>query len=151
MPDAQHLAERVCDTILGADAVARELGITVTAVQPGAARVAMTVTPRMLNGAGLCHGGIITTLADAAFAFACNSRDLLTVAAGLNIEFLAPAHLGDALVAEAREVWLRGRSGLYDVVVQRADGTVIAHMRGRSHQLQGRRVLPADGTGTGSP
>ena len=95
----------------------------------------LTVTASMLNGHGMCHGGIVFTLADTAFAHACNSHGPATVAAAASIDFLAPAHEGDVLVAGAVEQHRRGRTGLYDVVVTSDDGTVIARFHGRSHQL----------------
>ena len=103
----------------------------------------MRITDTMVNGWGTCHGGFVAALADSAFAFACNTHDQVTVAAGFDIAFLAPAHLGDLLVAEGREVIRRGRSGLYDVTVRRsgADDAVVAEFRGRSRSL-GRPVLP---------
>ena len=108
----------------------------VVAVGPGSATVAMTVRADMVNGWDVCHGGLIATLADSAFAVACNSRGQVTVAAGFDVTFLEPGRLGDALVATARETALRGRSGLYDVTVTRdGDGVVIAEMRGRSRGL----------------
>lgn len=93
----------------------------------------------MVNGHGTCHGGYISTLADSAFAFACNTRGTVTVGAGFDISFLEPAPPDDILVAEAREVSLRGRSGIYDVTV-RSGGTTIAEFRGRSRSL-GRAIL----------
>jgi acyl-CoA thioesterase len=96
----------------------------------------------MVNGHDLCHGGLIATLADSAFAFACNTHGSVTVASGFEVDLLEPARLGDVLVADAREVALRGRSGLYDVTVRRGD-TVIAEFRGRSRSL-GRPVLGED-------
>ena len=96
----------------------------------------MTVLPSMLNGHGMCHGGLVFTLADTAFAHACNSHGPATVAAAASIDFLAPANEGDVLVAEAVEQHRRGRTGLYDVVVTGADGTVVARFHGRSHELK---------------
>ncbi|MEV5413104.1 hydroxyphenylacetyl-CoA thioesterase PaaI [Thermopolyspora sp. NPDC052614] len=121
-----------------ADGASRALGMKLLDIAPGRARVTMTVRPDMVNGHGLCHGGLIATLADSAFALACNSHGPAAVAAGFQIDFLRPARLGDVLVADAEERALRGRSGIYDVTVRRAaDGEVVAEFRGRS------RVLPA--------
>ncbi len=106
------------------------------AVDAGEASVSMIVRPDMTNGHGICHGGFIFALADSAFAFACNSHGPATVAAAVAIDFLVPAKVGDVLTAVATERWLRGRTGLYDLSVSRADGTVIAHARGRSHRLR---------------
>ena len=100
----------------------------------GRSVVSMTVRPDMVNGYGAAHGGLIASLADSAFALACNSRGTRTVAAGFDVSFLEPAHDGDLLVATATERSLRGRSGIYDVTVRR-DETVIAEFRGRSRAL----------------
>lgn len=129
------------------DAASRMLGMEVVAVGPGTARVTMTVRDDMVNGWGTCHGGLLATLADSAFAVACNSRGTVTVAAGFDVSFLEPGRLGDELVATAREVALRGRSGIVDVTVARAtDGVAIAEFRGRSRST-GRRnpALPDPG------
>jgi acyl-CoA thioesterase len=104
----------------------------------------MRVRPDMLNGHGTCHGGLVFALADSAFAFACNSYDVVTVAAGCTIEFLAPAREGDELVAVAQERSREGRQGVYDVDVRRADGALLATFRGRSAETRGR-VLGASG------
>jgi acyl-CoA thioesterase len=100
----------------------------------------MTVRPEMTNGHAICHGGLIFTLADSAFAFACNSGGEATVAATGSIDFLAPARAGDVLTASARELWQRGRSGIYEIVVTNQAGARIALFRGRSHRLAGRRA-----------
>ncbi len=129
------------------DAASRMLGMEVTVVGPGTASVTMTVRDDMVNGWGTCHGGLLATLADSAFAVACNSRGTVTVAAGFDVSFLEPGRLGDELVATAREVALRGRSGIVDVTVARAaDGVAIAEFRGRSRST-GRRnpALPDPG------
>jgi acyl-CoA thioesterase len=121
-----------------ADAASAMLGMEIDELGPGEARVSMLVRPDMVNGHDLCHGGLVASLADSAFALACNSHGTVTVAAGFEIDFLEPARLGQVLQAHAREVALRGRSGLYDVTV-RAGATVIAEFRGRSRSL-GRRI-----------
>ena len=117
-----------------ADAASAALGMRLDKLGPGEARVSMVVRPDMVNGHDLCHGGLIASLADSAFALACNSRAPVTVAAGFAVDFLAPARLGQVLEAHAREVALRGRSGLYDVTV-RVGETVVAEFRGRSRSL----------------
>lgn len=138
---AAETARRSTEEMWSGDAASRMLGMEVAAVGPGSATVTMTVRPDMVNGWELCHGGLVAALADSAFAVACNSGGAVTVAAGFDITFLEPGRLGDRLVATAREVALRGRSGLYDVAVARADGTVIAQFRGRSRSTG--RVNPA--------
>jgi acyl-CoA thioesterase len=102
------------------------------------------VRPEMLNGFKICHGGFITTLADSAFAFACNSYNELTLAAGIAVDFVAPAREGDVLTAEAREATLAGRTGVYDVKVTNQRGETIALLRGRSHRLKDKQVVPLD-------
>jgi acyl-CoA thioesterase len=101
----------------------------------------MTVRENMLNGHDTCHGGFITTLADSAFAFACNSRNELTVAASLSIDFIVPVLLGDVLTARATEVSLSGRTGIYDVEVDNQKGVRVAMFRGRSHCIKGKNVV----------
>jgi acyl-CoA thioesterase len=115
----------------------------IVAIGDGTATLTMTVRDDMLNGHDICHGGFITLLADSAFAFACNSRNVVTVAAGLTVDFLAPAHGGDVLTARAAESSRSGRTGIYDMVVTNQHGARIALVRGRSHSLAGRTVLPA--------
>jgi acyl-CoA thioesterase len=134
MPDSQVPARVMWE----ADAASAMLGMEIDELGPGEARVSMLVRPDMVNGHDLCHGGLVASLADSAFALACNSHGTVTVAAGFEIDFLEPARLGQVLQAHAREVALRGRSGLYDVTV-RAGATVIAEFRGRSRSL-GRRI-----------
>ncbi len=129
-------AEAAARALYANDRASQGLGMTLTATGPGEATVTMIVRPDMCNGHGICHGGFIFALADSAFAFACNSHGPPTVAAAVAIDFLAPAKAGDALTAVARERWLGGRTGLYDLCVTRADGTTIAHARGRSHRLR---------------
>lgn len=139
--EPQALAEAVRDRMYAEDAATRAMGIVIDAIGPGTARASMQVRADMLNGHKTCHGGFITTLADSAFAFACNSRNQVTVAAGIVVDFLAPAHEGDRLVAEAREVALTGSTGVYDITVSNQHGRTIAVMRGRSFALKGRRIV----------
>jgi len=119
------------------DPASRALGMALLELGPGHAVVAMTVRPNMVNGYDVCHGGLVASLADSAFALACNSRGVPTVAAGFDVTFLAPSHMGDLLVATADERALRGRSGLYDVTVRR-DDDVVAEFRGRSRSRPAR-------------
>ncbi|WP_416956846.1 hydroxyphenylacetyl-CoA thioesterase PaaI [Nocardioides sp. T5] len=131
MPDTLQPAR----DMWAADAASAALGMQLVELGPGEARVSMAVRADMVNGHDLCHGGLVATLADSAFALACNSRGPVTVAAGFAVDLLEPARLGQVLDAHAREVVLRGRSGLYDVTV-RAGDTVIAEFRGRSRSLR---------------
>ncbi|WP_134766759.1 hydroxyphenylacetyl-CoA thioesterase PaaI [Nocardioides sp. 1609] len=123
-----------------ADPASRALGMELLDLGAGWAEVAMTVRRDMVNGYAMAHGGLVATLADSAFALACNSRGRATVASGFDITFLEAGRLGDRLVARARETALRGRTGLYDVTVRRgSDGVGIAEMRGRSRALSTAR------------
>ena len=135
-PGPEEVARLSADEMWSADEASRALGMRLVAVCPGEAVVSMVVRADMVNGWGLCHGGLVASLADSAFAVACNSRGQVTVAAGFDVTFLESARLGDELVATARERALRGRSGLYDVTVHRSsDGAVVAEFRGRSRSL----------------
>ena len=140
--DPQAIAEHVRTGMLANARATQGLGIAITAMGPGHATLEMTVRADMLNGFATCHGGFITALADSAFAFACNSRNDMTVASGLAIDFLAPAREGDRLTAEAAEVSLAGRTGVYDVNVRNQRGEAIAVFRGRSYCLKGRPTVP---------
>ena len=124
--------------MFAADLASRGLGIELLDAGPGTAVLRMTVTADMVNGHGTAHGGYLFLLADSAFACACNSHGPVTVAAGADIDFVAPAHEGDLLTATARERTRFGRSGICDVTVRRGD-QVIAEFRGRSRELRGQR------------
>lgn len=121
-----------------ADEASRALGMTLVDAAEGRAVVRMTVRDDMLNGHGTAHGGLVATLADSAFAVACNSHGVAAVASGFDVTFLRPAHVGDVLVATAQERSLNGRTGICDVSVHRPDGEVVAEFRGRSRQLPPR-------------
>jgi acyl-CoA thioesterase len=138
----QEIAERVGRDMFAVDPASQGLGMKVETMAPGQARMSMRVRPEMLNGFQICHGGFITTLADSAFAFACNSYNELTVAAGIVVDFLAPARLDDVLTAEAREVSRAGRTGVYDVSVRNQRGELVAVLRGRSHGIRDRSTVP---------
>jgi acyl-CoA thioesterase len=140
--DPQTIADRVGASMFAEDAATQGLGMRVDAMGPGYARLSMTVRADMLNGFKMCHGGFITTLADSAFAFACNSANQLTVAAAIAVDFIAPAQEGDRLTAEAHELSLSGRTGVYDVKVVNQKGVLVAVLRGRSHRLKDRQVVP---------
>ena len=129
---ADQRAAAAGEAMYARDTASQALGMALEQVRPGYARLRMAVRADMLNGHGSCHGGMVFALADSAFAFACNSRDVVTVASGCSIEFLAPAQEGDELVAEAEERFREGRNGVYDVNVRRGDGSLIATFRGRS-------------------
>lgn len=124
------------------DDASKGLGMEILQVKPGRATLAMTIQPHMVNGQRIAHGGFIFTLADSAFAFACNTHNERVVAAQGNITFIRPGKLGDRLIAEAREISRSGRSGIYDVTVTSGE-SVIAEFRGHSRSIGGT-WLPAD-------
>jgi acyl-CoA thioesterase len=128
-------AQEQANRMLANDLATRSLGIEISAVSEGCATATMTVRPDMSNGHGICHGGYVFLLADTAFAFACNTYGVATVAAGADVEFLAPVSVGEQLVARAEELLLRGRAGVYDVEVRRGD-ELVAAFRGRSRALK---------------
>lgn len=138
--DPQARAERVRVAMHERDYACQALGIEVAAIAPGRATATMTVRRDMLNGFAMCHGGFIVTLADTAFAYACNSYDEMTLASGLDAEFLKGAQLDDSLRAEAHEQSQAGRLGVYDVSVRNQQGELIALLRGRSYRLRGKPV-----------
>ena len=134
------LARACAEAMWRNDQASAGLGMTIEQVGPGTAQVSMAVRPGMLNGQGICHGGFIFTLADSAFAFACNSGGLASVASHCSVAFLRPAREGDHLLATAREHYREGRAGITDVQVT-AGGAVIAEFRGHS-RTTGQRWLP---------
>ncbi len=136
---ARRRARAAADALYAGDTASRALGIELLEAAPGSVRVAMTVRDDMVNGHGICHGGIVFTLADSAFAFACNSHGEPMVAAGASIEFLAPIPRGARLIATATETSRTARGGIYDVVVAKETGEPLAHFRGRCARLR----LPA--------
>jgi len=141
-PDAQAIAEATRDTMWLNDRASKALGMQVLAVGPGSATLTMTVREDMLNGHDICHGGLVTTLADSAFAFACNSYNEVTVASGFDVNLVAAAKLGDVLTATATEVSKAGRTGVYDIAVSNQRGDKVAAFRGRSYTLKGKLVVP---------
>ena len=143
--EAQALAERVAAVMYERDPASQRLAMRVVRVAPGHAELAMSVRADMLNGHATCHGGYIFTLADSAFAYACNSYNLTTVASGCTIDFLAPAREGDVLVAAAQERNLSGRTGVYDVEVHNQRGERIALFRGKSYRILGHVIDPHAG------
>lgn len=138
----QEVAEACRDAMWRGDRASQGLGMAVVAVGPGTATVTMTVRAEMVNGHGVAHGGLVATLADSAFAFACNAYNEVTVAAGFDVNLLAAARLGDVLTAEAVEVHKGGRSGVYDVTVTNQRGERVAAFRGRSHTMKGTPLVP---------
>jgi acyl-CoA thioesterase len=137
----QQTADWVREHMFRSDRTSKWLGMQVAEVSPGRAVLHMTVRDQMLNGHDICHGGLIATLADSAFAYACNSYNEFTVASGFAIELLAPSRLGDVLTATCHEVSKAGRTGVYDCEVSNQRGQRIAVFRGRSHTVKGKPAV----------
>jgi acyl-CoA thioesterase len=135
--DAAAIARACADAMWADDEASRALGMKLLRVAPGEAEISMPITSDKVNGQKICHGGFIFLLADSTFAFACNTYNQRVVAQHCAVSFLRPAQLDDVLTAHAREVHRGGRSGIYDVSVTRADGTVIAAFRGHSRVIEG--------------
>ncbi len=138
---AQRVAERTREALWRDDFASQSLGITFLELRPGYAKLAMTVRREMLNGFGICHGGMLTTLCDTALAFASNSHNEKAVAVSLAIDFVTSARLADQLSAEAREVTRTRRTGVYDVTVTNSQGTLVAVMRGRVQRMPDQPVV----------
>lgn len=136
-----EIAAAVREAMLKDDHATRALGIRIEAVGPGTCTATMTVRQDMLNGHAICHGGLVTTLADSAFAFACNAYNEVTVASGFDVNLLAASHLGDVLTAQAVEVAKSGRVGVYDITVTNQRGQTVAAVRGRSYTMKGKPVV----------
>jgi acyl-CoA thioesterase len=138
--DPQALAEAVAAAMWSRDHATRALGMRLEAIAPGRAVLSMPVRRDMVNGHALCHGGLIFTLADSAFAYACNSHNHNTVASACHIDFLAPVREGDVLEAEAEERSLTGRTGVYDITVRVRGGKTVALFRGKSYRIGGEVI-----------
>lgn len=135
-----ELAKACAETMWKTDSASKGLGFEIRRVASGVAELTMTVREDMLNGQRICHGGFIFTLADSAFAFACNGYNQFTVAQSCKIDFMAPAFEGDVLTAIAEERYRKGRSGIYDCTVRNQDGEVVAEMRGNSRTVKGQHL-----------
>ncbi len=149
MSTPQQVAEATRDAMWKDDRASKMLGLQVVAIGPGSATVTMTVREDMLNGHDICHGGLITTLADSAFAFACNAYNEVTVASGFDVNLIAAAKKGDLLTATAREVSKAGRTGVYDIDVHNQRGELVAAFRGRSYTVKGKPLV--EGLPMGKP
>jgi acyl-CoA thioesterase len=144
--DSLAVATAAAEAMWKNDRACQALAMELVAVDLGVAEMTMTVQAQMVNGHGICHGGYLFTLADSAFAYACNSRNLVTVAAGARIDFLQPAKLNDRLLARASVVHQGKRTGIYDVVVTNEEGVCIAQFRGNSATI-GDEIVRLDSTG----
>lgn len=137
----QQVAEAARDAMWKDDRASKRLGMVVEAIGPGTATLSMTVRDDMLNGHDICHGGLVTTLADSAFAFACNAYNEFTVASGFDVNLMAPARRGDVLTARATELLKTGRTGVYDIAVTNQRGEAVAAFRGRSYTVKGKPLV----------
>jgi acyl-CoA thioesterase len=137
----QEVAEAVRDAMWPDDRASQWLGMELVAIGPGTATMRMRVQEQMINGHAICHGGLVTTLADSAFAFACNAYNEMNVAAGFDVNLVAAARLGDVLTAVAVERSKSGRTGVYDITVSNQRGEAVAVFRGRSYTMRGRAVV----------
>ncbi|UCV03859.1 hydroxyphenylacetyl-CoA thioesterase PaaI [Dechloromonas denitrificans] len=138
--EAQTLADATATAMWARDRAAQALGMKIVRVQPGKALLTMAVRGDMVNGHHICHGGMIFSLADTAFAYSCNSYNKNTVASACHIDFLAPAREGETLEAESIEQSASGRTGVYDVTVRTADGRTVALFRGKSYRISGEVI-----------
>lgn len=141
--DEDEVARRCGEAMYARDKASQHLGIEIVDVAPGRASARMAITELMVNGHDIAHGGYVFLLADTAFAFACNTYNVVTVAAAAEVVFVAAARLGDELVADAVERVRFGRSGIYDVTVRRGDSTVVAEFRGTSRSRR-EPLLPGE-------
>ena len=138
---AQDVAQAVRETLWEDDRASQAMGMKVLAVGPGSSSVSMTVRQDMLNGHDICHGGLMTMLADTAFAFACNAYNEVTVAAGFDVNLISSARKGDVLTAVCVEVSKSGRTGVYDVNVHNQRDEPVVAFRGRSYTMKGKPVV----------
>ena len=136
-PTPQQVAEATREAMVKDDRASALLGMVVEAIGPGTSTLSMTVREDMLNGHDICHGGFIFALADSAFAYACNTFNVRTVASGVDINFIAPAHKGQVLTAHGHGRHQGGRAGVYDIEVKNEKDELIAVFRGRSSRIKG--------------
>ena len=144
--DPNDLAAATARAMWERDRTAQALGMQIIAIRAGNASLSMPVREDMVNGHHICHGGMIFTLADTAFAYACNSYNQNTVASACQIDFIAPAQEGETLEAEATERSATGRTGVYDVTVRTSEGKIIALFRGKSHRIGGEVITGSAST-----
>lgn len=138
---AQNLAEQICARLYQQDRASQALGMRISQIFPGTVTLEMRVRQDMINGMKICHGGIISALADTALAFSCNNRNTLSVVSSFTIEFIVPAYQDDMLSASAKSIAQTGRTALYDVHVHNQHGQLVAILRGRVQSLIGKTVL----------
>ncbi|MGI9296119.1 MAG: hydroxyphenylacetyl-CoA thioesterase PaaI [Pseudomonadales bacterium] len=144
MTTSDALARRCAGVMWEDDNASKWLGMKIESVSEGHAVLSMQVSAQMVNGHDICHGGFIFSLADSAFAFACNSQNHNAVAASCSIDYIRPALVNDVLTADAKVLHQGGRNGLYDVRVSNQQGDVIAQLRGRSARTKGQLISEED-------
>lgn len=142
---AQHLAEKTCTYLYQKDYASQALGIQMSQILPGAVTLTMPIRQDMINGMNICHGGIISALADTALAFACNTENILSIVSSFTMEFILPVQQGDLLSASTQAIAQTGRTMLYDVNVYNQHQQLIATLRGRVQRLLGKTVLNETG------
>lgn len=141
---SQHLAEQVCEYLYQQDHASRALGMRISRIFPGEVSMEMLIRQDMMNGMNICHGGIISALADTALAFSCNTANVLSVVSSFTVEFIMPARRDDLLIANTKAVAQTGRTIIYDVNVYNQHKQLIATLRGRVQRLIGKTVLGND-------
>ena len=142
--NADELAKQCARAMFARDEASRDLGITLKEIRAGQAVMCMEIKPSMANGDGVCHGGLLFSLADTAMAFASNSRDEVYVAVSASIEFLAPGRIGETIVATATEEHRAGRTATYSVALTTASGDRIAQFLGRTYRVRGQVIGDAN-------
>lgn len=143
--DKDTLAQKVVDKMMEDDLFSQWLGIEIVGVTQGYSKIRMTVRREMMNGLGIVHGGIAFSLADSAFAFACNNRDNLSVALDTSINFTRPVHTGDILVAEAKEIHNGKSTGLYHITITNQRDHVVAVFKGTCFRTGKSLLSPGKG------
>ena len=140
MPDKNITAEKVIEKVMSDDMFSQWLGISIIEIAEGYSKIKMTVRPEMMNGLGIVHGGIAFSLADSCFAFACNSRNNLSVALDTSINFLKPVHVDDVLIAEAKEIHNGKSTGLYHITITNQKEHIVAMFKGTCYRTSKRIV-----------
>lgn len=138
--EKDKLAAAVVDYLMREDRFSNWLGIQVTEIREGYSRIRMTIREEMVNGFGIVHGGVTFSLADSAFAFACNNRNVLSVALDTSINFIKPVHLGDVLTAEAKELHNGQSTGLYQIEIRNQKDHVVAVFKGLCYRTDKKLI-----------
>jgi acyl-CoA thioesterase len=142
MPDKNITPEKVIEKVMSDDMFSQWLGISIMQIAEGYSKIKMTVRPEMMNGLGIVHGGIAFSLADSCFAFACNSRNNLSVALDTSINFLKPVHVDDVLIAEAKEIHNGKSTGLYHITITNQKEHIVAMFKGTCYRTSKKLIEP---------